>query len=75
MSMSTSQIVGESGADESYDEGEWRVWREADPINALLSKAGKRVKDFFDSDSDSVRSALLIAFVAETILRSGKITC
>ena len=39
-----SQIDGESGADESGGEGEWRVWREADPISGLMSKAGKRAK-------------------------------
>ena len=37
-----SQIDGESGADESGGEEEWRVWREADPISGLMSKAGKR---------------------------------
>ena len=40
-----SQIDGESGADESGGEGEWRVWREADPISGLMSKAGKRAKE------------------------------
>ena len=40
-----SQISGESGGDESGGEGEWRVWREADPISGLMSKVGKRVKE------------------------------
>ena len=40
-----SQIDGESGADESGGEGEWRVWREADLISGLMSKAGKRAKE------------------------------
>ena len=34
--------IGVGGAGEGGGEGEWRVWREADPISGLMSKAGKR---------------------------------
>ena len=36
--------IGVGGAGEGGGEGEWRVWREADSISRLMSKAGKRAK-------------------------------
>ena len=70
-----SQIDVESGAAESGGEGEWRVWRETGPISVRMSKVGKRVKESHSPCPQYVRNALLIAFVAETILQSGKTTC